>query len=107
LIYEVFSVVQAVLSQNAFHHGNNFCQGNRPAFNEACDHLQMNYQGLVNLGCRHASTDAAGVKLLFLEFAFGSLIVGGAPLRGAFFAVGLAASKRTIDIASADIAKIG
>jgi hypothetical protein len=95
-----------VLSQNPFHHENNLGQGNRPRFNQPCHHPQMNNQGLVNLGCRYASAFATSIKPLFLEFALGGLIVGGAPLRGAFLAVGLAASKGTIDIASVGIAKI-
>ena len=107
MIYEVFPVVQAVLSQNAFDHSHNLGQENRPAFNEAGYHPQMDNQGLVGPGCRHATAVAAGIELLFLEFAFGGLVIGGAPLRGALFAVGVAASKGTIDIASCRIAKIG
>jgi hypothetical protein len=107
LISQVFPVVQAVLSQNAFDHDHNLGQENRPAFNEAGYHPQMNNQGLIRPGCRHASAVTAGIELLFLEFALGGLVIGGAPLRGALFAVGVAASKGTIDIASSSIAKIG
>jgi hypothetical protein len=107
LIYEIFLLVQAVLSQNAFDHGHNVCQGNRPAFNKAGYHRQMNNQALVCPGCWKASAVAAGIELLFLEFALGGLVIGGAPLRGALFAVGVAASKGTIDIVSSSIAKIG
>jgi hypothetical protein len=67
----------------------------------------MNHKGLVKLGHRPASAFASGIELPFLEFALGGLIVGGAPFRGALFAVGLAASKGTIDIASVRIAKVG
>lgn len=96
-----------MLSQNAFDHGNNLGQANRPALNETCRHPNMNNQGLVKLGHGHVSAITAGIELFFLEFALSRLIVGGAPLRGAFFAVCIAASKGTIDIASAGIAKIG
>jgi hypothetical protein len=64
-------------------------------------------QSVVNLGRRHASAVAARIKLSFLEFTLGSLVIGGAPLRGALFAIGGAASKGTIDIASCSIARIG
>lgn len=50
---------------------------------------------------------AVSIELLFLEFAFGSLIVGGAPLRGALFTVSVAAPKGAVDILSSGIAKIG
>jgi hypothetical protein len=110
-IYALCPFVQAVLSQNAFYHGNNLDQGNRSAFNETCHHPKMNDQALINLGLRYdldfALAVAARVELLFLEFAFGSLIVGGAPLRGAFFAVSVAAPKRAVYIVSSGIAKIG
>lgn len=106
-IYALSPFVQAVLSQNAFYHGNNLGQGNRSPFNETCHHPQVNEQGLINLGRRHASALAASIELLFLEFALGGLIVGCAPFRGAFFAVGLAASKGTVYIVSCGIAKIG
>jgi len=107
LIDEVCTLVKAVLSQNAFHHGDDLGHGNRPRFNETRHHPQMDNQGLVNLGRRCASAFAATrIELLFLEFALGSLIVGGAPLRGAFLTLGLAAAKGTINIASAGIAKI-
>ena len=106
-IYALCPFVQAVLSQNAFYHGNNLGQGNRSPFNETCHHPQMNNQGSVNLGLRHALAFAASIELLFLEFAFGSLIVGGAPLRGAFFAVSVAAPKGAVYIVSSSIAKIG
>jgi hypothetical protein len=107
LIYEVFPVVQAVLSQNAFDHGHNLGQGHCPAFNEAGYNPQVNNQGLVSPGFRQASAVAAGIELLFLEFALGGLVIGGAPLRGAPFTVGVAASKGAIDIASSSIAKVG
>jgi len=106
-IYALCPFVQAVLSQNAFYHGNNLDQGNRSAFNETCHHSQMNNQALINLGRRYASALAASIELLFLEFAFGSLIVGGAPLRGALFTVSVAAPKRAVYIVSSRIAKIG
>lgn len=107
-IYALCPFVQAVLSQNAFYHGNNLDQGNRSAFNETCHHLQMNDQALSNLGLRYAlAFAAASIELFFLEFAFGSLIVGGAPLRGALFTVSVAAPKGTVDILSSGIAKIG
>jgi len=106
-IYALCPFVQAVLSQNAFYHGHNLGQGNRSAFNETCHHPQMNDQGLINLGLCYALAFAASIELLFLEFAFRSLIVGGAPLRGAFFAVGLATSKRTINIVSGGITRVG
>jgi hypothetical protein len=106
-IYALCPFVQAVLSQNAFYHGNNLGQGNRSAFNETCHHPQMNNQGSVNLGLRYALAFAAAIELFFLEFAFGGLIVGGAPLRGALFAVGLATSKRTINVVSGGITRVG
>jgi len=97
-----------VLSQNAFYHGNNLGQSNRSAFNETCHHPQMNDQALINLGLGYdLAFAAASIELLFLEFAFGSLIVGGAPLRGALFAVSVAAPKGTVYIVSSGIAKIG
>jgi hypothetical protein len=96
-----------VLSQNPLYHGNNLDQGNRSAFNETRHHPKMNDQALINLGRRYASALAASVELLFLEFAFGSLIVGGAPLRGALFTVSVAAPKRAVYIVSSGIAKIG
>ena len=105
-IYALCPFVQAVLSQNAFYHGNNLGQGNRSPFNETRHHPQMNNQGSVNIGLRYALAFAASIELSFLEFAFGSLIVGGAPLRGAFLAVGAAASKGTVYIVSSGIAKI-
>jgi hypothetical protein len=70
----------------------------------------MDNQGRIRPGCRQASavwSVAAGIELLFLDFAFGGLVIGGAPLRGALSAVGVAASKGTIDIVSSSIAKIG
>ena len=106
-IYALCPFVQAVLSQNPLYHGNNLGQGNRSPFNETCHHSQMNNQALINLGRRYASALAASIELLFLEFAFGSLIVGGAPLRGALFTVSVAAPKGTVDILSSGIAKIG
>jgi hypothetical protein len=107
-IYALCPFVQAVLSQNAFYHGNNLDQGNRSAFNETCHHLQMNDKALINLGLRYdLDFAAASIELLFLEFAFGSLIVGGAPLRGALFTVSVAAPKRAVYIVSSGIAKIG
>jgi len=96
-----------VLSENAFDHGNNLGQGNRSPFNEACHHPQMNHQGWGNLGLWSALAFVANIEQFFLEFALGGLIVGGAPLRGAFFTVGVSASKGTVYIASSDIAKIG
>jgi len=67
----------------------------------------MNNQGSVNLALRYALAFAARIELFFLEFAFGALIVGGAPLRGALFAVGLATSKRTINVVSGNITRVG
>jgi hypothetical protein len=95
-----------VLSQNAFYHGHNLGQGNRSPFNETAHHPQMNNQALINLGRRHPLAFAPSIELLFLELAFICLIVGGAPLRGAFFAVRVAASKGTINIVSGGITRV-
>lgn len=67
----------------------------------------MNNQGLINPDLRYALAFAASIELPLLEFAFGSLVVGGAPLRRTLFAVRVAASKGTVNILSFRIAKIG
>ncbi len=100
-------LAHAVLSKHAFDHGHNLRQGNRSPFNEARHHPQMNQQGLVNLGLCSALAFTAGIEQFLLEFALGGLIIGGAPLRGAFLAVGEAASKGTVYIPSSGITKIG
>lgn len=95
-----------MLSQNAFYQGNNLAQSNHSPFNEARHHPQMNNQGLINLGLRYALAFAASIELALLEFAFGSLVVGGTPLGGASFAVSVAASKGTVNILSGGITRV-
>lgn len=67
----------------------------------------MNNQGSVDMGLPYVLAFAVSIELLFLEFAFGRLIVGDAPLRGTFSALGVAASKGTIDIVSGGITRVG
>jgi hypothetical protein len=100
--------LNAVLSQNAPHHGKNLRQGNRPVFNQAGHHFQINDHGLIRLGHgRLPSALAAGVLLLLFDFPLGGLIVGGASLDGFALSPLLATSKRTIDIVSTGIARMG
>jgi len=107
LIYEIFPVVQAVLSQNTFDHGYDLAAAKRPSFNETGYHLQMNNQGVIVPDWLPAQAFSTTIDLLFLYFALGGLVIGGASLRGALFAVGVTTPKRTTNIAPSNIAIIG
>jgi hypothetical protein len=97
-----------VLSQNVPHHGKNLRQGNRPAFNQADHHFQVNDHGMIRLGhTGFPSALTAGVLLLLLDFPLGGLIVGGASLCWFALSPRLATSKRTIDIVSQGITRVG
>lgn len=103
----MFPVVQAVLSQNTFDHGYDLAAAKRPSFNETGYHLQMNNQGVIIPGWLPAQAVSTAIDLLFLYFALGGLVIGGASLHGALFAVGVTTPKRTTNIAPSNIAIIG
>ena len=67
----------------------------------------MNKQGFLNPGFLGPPVAAAGIQLFLLYFAFFALVVSGAPLRGALFAVGNPAPKGTVNIGSCSIARVG
>ena len=96
-----------MLSQNVFHNKNNVGQINRPPFNQADYHLEVNEQALIGLGLYHVLACTVRIELLFLQFPFGGLIIGDASLFGALFTMGLAASKRTVNIVALCIAGSG
>jgi hypothetical protein len=52
---------------------------NRTPFNQACNYLQVNDNGLIRFGHRRPlSTLAAGIMLLLFDSPLGGLIIGGA-----------------------------
>jgi hypothetical protein len=68
----------------------------------------VNDHRLIRLGrFRCPAALAAGVLLLFLDFSLGGLIVGGASFDGFALSPRLATSKRTIDILSLGITRVG
>ena len=103
----MFPVVQAVLSQNTFDQGYDLAAANRPSFNKTGYHLQMNNQGVIIPCWLPAQAVSTAIDLLFLYFALGGLVISGASVRGALFAVGVTTPKRTTNIAPSNIAIIG